>query len=86
MLTEEPMPPEEIAALFLHGVAQEAAVLIRLLRTNLRPYKRDAPRCSVVLQSVQAAAALSLPALNADIIDKGVLAGDTGLHPVARAP
>ncbi len=51
-------------------------MLTRLLRTNLRPYKRDL-LVLVVLQSVQVAAALSLPALNADIIDNGVLTGDT---------
>jgi ATP-binding cassette subfamily B multidrug efflux pump len=51
-------------------------VLTRLLRTHLRPYKRTL-LLVVVLQAVQTAAALSLPTLNADIIDKGVLAGDT---------
>jgi ATP-binding cassette subfamily B protein len=51
-------------------------VLTRLLRTHLRPYGR-ALVALVVLQSVQVAAALSLPALNADIIDHGVLPGDT---------
>jgi len=50
-------------------------LLIRLLRTHLRPYKRDL-FLLVALHSVQAAAALALPALNADIIDKGVLRGD----------
>ena len=51
-------------------------MLTRLLRIHLRPYKRDL-LLLVVLQSVQVAAALSLPALNADIIDQGVLPGDT---------
>jgi ATP-binding cassette subfamily B multidrug efflux pump len=51
-------------------------VLTRLLRTHLRPYRHDL-LVLVVLQSVQVAAALSLPALNADIIDQGVLPGDT---------
>jgi len=51
-------------------------VLIRLLRTHLRPYKRTLT-IVVVLQAVQTAAALTLPTLNADIIDKGVLVGDT---------
>jgi ATP-binding cassette subfamily B protein len=50
-------------------------VLIRLLRTHLRPYRRDLVTL-VLLHTVQAAAALTLPALNADIIDKGVLTGD----------
>lgn len=51
-------------------------MLIRLLRTHLRPYKRTLT-IVVVLQAVQTAAALTLPTLNADIIDKGVLVGDT---------
>jgi ATP-binding cassette subfamily B protein len=50
-------------------------VLIRLLRTHLRPYKRTLALV-VVLQAIQTAAALTLPTLNADIIDKGVLSGD----------
>ncbi len=52
-------------------------MLIRLLRTHLRPYKRELG-IIVVLQAIQTAAALTLPGLNADIIDKGVLRGDTG--------
>jgi ATP-binding cassette subfamily B protein len=52
-------------------------VLTRLLRTHLRPYKRTL-WLIVALQAVQTAAALSLPTLNADIIDRGVLTGDTG--------
>jgi ATP-binding cassette subfamily B multidrug efflux pump len=51
-------------------------VLTRLLRTNLRPYKRDLILL-VCLQCVQVAASLTLPALNADIIDQGVIPGDT---------
>ena len=51
-------------------------MLIRLLRTFLVRYKR--PLLAVlVLQSVQTAAALALPALNAKIIDNGILTGDT---------
>jgi len=50
---------------------------MRLLRTHLRPYKRQLG-IIVVLQAIQTAAALTLPGLNADIIDKGVLRGDTG--------
>ncbi|MEO6318047.1 MAG: ABC transporter ATP-binding protein [Acidimicrobiales bacterium] len=52
-------------------------MLIRLLRTHLRPYKRTL-WLIVVLQAVQTAAALTLPTLNAQIIDEGVLAGDSG--------
>jgi ATP-binding cassette subfamily B protein len=51
-------------------------VLIRLLRAYLRPYRR-AVTALVVLQLVQTLATLYLPKLNADIIDKGVVTGDT---------
>ncbi|KRC64207.1 multidrug ABC transporter ATP-binding protein [Aeromicrobium sp. Root236] len=52
-------------------------MLIPLLRTYLAPYKRP---IAVVLffQLIQTLANLWLPGLNADIIDKGVVAGDTG--------
>ncbi len=52
-------------------------MLIRLLRTHLRRYK-SLLVAVVLLQAAQTAAALTLPTLNADIIDKGVLTGDTG--------
>ena len=52
-------------------------MLIRLLRTYLRPY-RKAITAVVVLQLVQTLATLYLPTLNADIIDNGVITGDTG--------
>jgi ATP-binding cassette, subfamily B, multidrug efflux pump len=53
-------------------------VLIRLLRSHLlRPY-RTTLLVVLALQSVQAIASLYLPSLNADIIDKGIVAGDTG--------
>jgi len=52
-------------------------VLIRLLREYLRPYRT--PLVFVlVLQLVQTLATLYLPTLNADIIDNGVVKGDTG--------
>ncbi len=51
-------------------------MLIRLLRAYLRPYRR-AISALVVLQLVQALATLYLPTLNADIIDNGVITGDT---------
>jgi ATP-binding cassette, subfamily B, multidrug efflux pump len=52
-------------------------VLIRLLRTYLRPYGR--PLTFVVaLQLVGTMASLYLPSLNADLIDQGVATGDTG--------
>ncbi len=51
-------------------------MLIRLLRTYLRPYRRDL-LLVVLLQLVQTLATLYLPTLNADIIDNGVVTGDT---------
>jgi ATP-binding cassette subfamily B protein len=52
-------------------------VLIRLLRAFLRPYNRSL-LLIVVLQFVQTMAVLYLPTLNADVIDNGVVKGDTG--------
>jgi ATP-binding cassette subfamily B multidrug efflux pump len=52
-------------------------VLIRLLRNFLRPYS-TAIVLVVALQFVQTLATLYLPTLNADIIDDGVVKGDTG--------
>ncbi|MFD2082365.1 ATP-binding cassette, subfamily B [Actinopolymorpha cephalotaxi] len=52
-------------------------MLIRLLRAHLRPYTRPIALV-VVLQLVQTLATLYLPSLNADIIDNGVVKGDTG--------
>ena len=51
-------------------------MLIRLLRDRLRPYA-GLLTVVVLLQFVQTAATLYLPSLNADIIDKGVIPGDT---------
>jgi len=52
-------------------------MLIQLLRTYLRPYSRVIALV-LILQFVQTMAALYLPTLNADIIDHGVITGDTG--------
>jgi ATP-binding cassette subfamily B multidrug efflux pump len=52
-------------------------VLIRLLRVHLRPY-RNTILLIVLFQFVQTLATLYLPTLNANIIDKGVVTGDTG--------
>jgi ATP-binding cassette, subfamily B, multidrug efflux pump len=52
-------------------------VLIRLLKTHLRPYKGPIALV-VLLQFLQTIATLYLPTLNADIIDNGVVLGDTG--------
>ncbi|MFF2305792.1 ABC transporter ATP-binding protein [Streptomyces sp. NPDC058128] len=52
-------------------------MLIRLLRTHLRPYRKPIALL-VLLQFLQTCASLYLPTLNADIIDNGVVEGDTG--------
>ncbi|MEE2612464.1 MAG: ABC transporter ATP-binding protein [Acidobacteriota bacterium] len=52
-------------------------MLLRLLRTFLRPYRKWLAWV-VVLQFLATLAALYLPSLNADIIDHGVARGDTG--------
>ncbi len=51
-------------------------MLFRLLRAHLRPY-RGPVALVVLLQLVQTLATLYLPTLNADIIDSGVITGDT---------
>ncbi|GAA0730882.1 ABC transporter ATP-binding protein [Dactylosporangium roseum] len=51
-------------------------MLLRLLRPRLRTYR--GPLAAIVfLQLVQTAAALYLPTLNADIVDDGIVKGDT---------
>ncbi|MGW7364119.1 ABC transporter ATP-binding protein [Streptomyces sp. NPDC054841] len=52
-------------------------MLIRLLRTFLHPYRQPIALL-VALQLLQTGATLYLPTLNADIIDNGVVNGDTG--------
>ncbi|MEU9836854.1 ABC transporter ATP-binding protein [Streptosporangium sp. NPDC048047] len=52
-------------------------MLIRLLRTHLRPYTGSLAAV-VALQLLGTIASLYLPSLNADIIDRGVATGDTG--------
>ena len=52
-------------------------MLWRILRKYLRPYKREMI-IVVFLQLAGTIASLYLPALNADIIDNGVVLGDTG--------
>lgn len=56
---------------------ERPSVLIRLLRTYLAPYKKPIG-VLVLLQFLQTCASLYLPTLNADIIDNGVVKGDTG--------
>jgi ATP-binding cassette subfamily B protein len=52
-------------------------MLYQLVRDYLRPYRREISYV-VALQLVATIAALLLPSLNADIIDNGVVLGDTG--------
>ncbi|MFE0692350.1 ABC transporter ATP-binding protein [Streptomyces sp. NPDC059173] len=52
-------------------------MLIQLLRAHLVPYKKPIVLL-VLLQLLQTCATLYLPSLNADIIDNGVVTGDTG--------
>ena len=52
-------------------------MLLQLLKTYLAPYKRLIAAV-VALQLVSTIASLYLPSLNADIIDNGVVRGDTG--------
>jgi ATP-binding cassette subfamily B protein len=52
-------------------------MLLRLLRTHLRPYAGNLSMV-VVLQLIGTIASLYLPSLNGKIIDKGVATGDTG--------
>ena len=51
-------------------------MLLRLLTTYLRPYRRELGAV-VVLQLVATVASLFLPSLNADIIDNGIVNTDT---------
>jgi ATP-binding cassette, subfamily B, multidrug efflux pump len=51
-------------------------MLVRVLRTHLRPYAGNLSAV-VVLQLIATIASLYLPSLNADIIDNGVSTGDT---------
>lgn len=52
-------------------------MLIRLLRAYLRPYRKELALIAL-FQLMQTLAALYLPTLMADIIDYGVVKGDTG--------
>ena len=52
-------------------------MLIRLLREHLRPYGRGLLAIAV-FQLLSTIASLYLPTLNADIIDLGIVKGDTG--------
>ncbi len=52
-------------------------MLYQLVRDYLRPYRREITYV-IALQLVATIASLLLPSLNADIIDNGVVLGDTG--------
>ncbi|MFB6438926.1 ABC transporter ATP-binding protein [Streptomyces sp. NPDC056411] len=52
-------------------------MLVRLAWAHLRPHRRSISLI-VLLQLIQTLATLYLPTLNADIIDNGVVQGDTG--------
>ncbi len=52
-------------------------MLLRLVKSHWRPY-RSAIIAVLILQTIQTLATLALPALNAEIIDQGVIAGDIG--------
>ncbi|HTN78194.1 MAG TPA: ABC transporter ATP-binding protein [Acidimicrobiales bacterium] len=54
----------------------QRAGITRLLTTHLRPYRRQLALV-VGLQTIQAIANLFLPTLNADIINNGIVKGDT---------
>ncbi|MEA3019017.1 MAG: ATP-binding cassette, subfamily multidrug efflux pump [Actinomycetota bacterium] len=51
-------------------------MLLRLLKKNLRPF-RKLVIAVIILQGVQATCSLMLPSLNANIIDKGVMRGNS---------
>jgi ATP-binding cassette, subfamily B, multidrug efflux pump len=54
-------------------------MLIRLLREHLRPYGRGLLGVAV-FQLLSTIALLYLPTFNADIIDLGIVKGDTGSY------
>ncbi len=60
-------------------------MLIRLLRSHLRPYSGQITLI-VLAQLVSTMASLYLPSLNGEIIDEGVAKGDTGFIPQPRRP
>src|SRR6185437_8304443 len=63
---------------FPAGAARRGvSVVIRVLREHLRPYARTLLGVAV-FQLLATIASLYLPTLNADIIDLGIVKGDTG--------
>ncbi|WP_216215687.1 ABC transporter ATP-binding protein [Amycolatopsis aidingensis] len=59
------------------GPAEPPAALLPVLARRLRPYRLTVA-VAVVLQLVQALAMLYLPTLNADLVDHGIVPGNTG--------
>src|SRR5205823_14675350 len=55
--------------------SRQRPMLLRLLRTYLRPY-RGQLAIVIVLQTLSTVANLYLPSINGDIIDRGVARGD----------
>ncbi len=53
-------------------------MLVKVLRAHLRPYKREI-RLIILFQTIQASMALTLPTLNGNIINKGVLNFEGGV-------
>ena len=77
----EPRSPKEIVSVILDGIrtptdAVTPMLMLKLLRTYLLPY-RKLLFAVLGFQFVQTIMTLLLPTLNADIINKGVVAGDT---------
>ena len=92
LIAGEPLTPDEIVSVLLDGIRADRPWTPAEPRADPPPPR---PTCAAyrrlliavfVLQFVQAMATLFLPTLNADIIDKGVLTGDTQLHLVDRRP
>ena len=80
------LTPEQIVDTLLDGVRRkDRLMLIRLVREFLRPYRLPL-LAIVVLQFLSTVAMLYLPSLNADIIDHGVVTGDTGYILRRRRP
>ena len=70
-------PRESLPFLSDHHAPKGTLMLIRLLRSHLRPYSGQIVLI-VLAQLVSTMASLYLPSLNGEIIDEGVAKGDTG--------
>ena len=63
--------------MFLHGIVRSSMKLWVLLKSHLFPYRKLLVLV-VFFQAVQTGASLALPTINANLINNGVLTGDTG--------